>query len=297
MSNLFQSLSMLGTHPQPIAFIFLKFFGITFTKYLFSIKRNGYKLNLENNQMSLSLFHKGKNINRGFEILLERLLKKGDNFIDVGGSIGFHSIYAKRIVESGSVVMIEPMPELVETASRNFNLNSLQIELLPMAITDNSSSVEMADLEGRSYIFDELKNLNEENTPTIVNNKGFSNEFEDKLTIPSCTLDSICEKFDHISLIKIDTEGAELSTIKSGMRSLYKIDSFVVGLFNPYTTSRFGYEAFDAANLLIENGFHNAYRISDGPKLSLSPLNMQNEKFDSTDYYLFSKLDIASFDL
>ncbi len=32
---------------------------------------------------------------RGFEMLLEKLLKKGDNFIDVGGVLVFHSIYAK----------------------------------------------------------------------------------------------------------------------------------------------------------------------------------------------------------
>ena len=50
-------------------------------------------------------------------------------------------------------------------------------------------------------------------TPKYIN--------ENKVPIDSCTLDSIAEKLDHISLIKIDTEGAELFTIKSG-KNIFK---------------------------------------------------------------------------
>ena len=91
---------------------------------------------------------------------------------------------------------------------------------------------------------------------------------------------------------KIDTEGAELFTLKSGMNTFDKTNAFIVGLFNPYTTSRFGYEAIDAAHLLINKGFSNTYRISGSKNLSLRPLDITNKKFDSPDYYLFSKMDI-----
>lgn len=291
-------LAIIRRHPQPIAFIALKFLGATFAKTFFSINRNGYKLNLENNDMSLSLFHKGNDMYRGFEILLETLLKPGDNFIDIGGSIGFHSIYAKRIVKNGSVIMVEPMPELVEVATRNFNLNNLSITLVPLAISEDSNAVEMANLEGRSYIHnDDLKNISHDNDPTIISDKEFSNKFKNKVPIDSCTLDSIAEKLDHISLIKIDTEGAELFTIKSGKNIFKKTDSFLVGLFNPYTTSRFGYEANESANFLIESGFPYAYRINTSCELAFTPLDMPNEKFDTPDYYLFSKKDLASLGL
>ena len=298
MRNLLHYLSIFRHYPQPIAFIFLKMFGVAFTKIFFSIKRNGYKLNLENNDISLSLFHKGKNTYRGMEILLEGLLKKGDNFIDIGGSIGFHSIYAKKIVEHGSVIMVEPMPELTEAASRNFNLNNLNIKLVPLAISEDSNTIEMANLEGRSYIHnDELKKNNLGDDPTIISEKEFSNKFKNKLLIGSCTLDSIAEELDQISLIKIDTEGAEFFTIKSGMNTFKKTTSFLVGLFNPYTTSRFGYEACDSANFLIENGFNHAYRISGNSELALTPLDMPTEKFETPDYYLFSKKDPESLGL
>lgn len=285
---------MIKGHPQPLAFFCLKIFGVKIVKRFFVIKRNGYNLSLENNDMSLSLFHKGRNMYRGFEILLEKLLEKGDNFIDVGGSIGFHSIYAKNIVKHGKVVMIEPMPELVKTASINFNLNKLDIEIIPAAISEDSKTVEMADLEGRFHIFiKNIKNRFFQNDPTIIGDKKFSNEFTSKLEIPSHTLDSITEKFDKISIIKIDTEGAELFTLKSGMNTFDKTNAFIVGLFNPYTTSRFGYEAIDAAHLLINKGFSNTYRISGSKNLSLRPLDITNEQFDSPDYYLFSKMDIS----
>ena len=48
-------LAIIRRHPQPIAFIALKFLGATFAKTFFSINRNGYKLNLENNDMSFEL--------------------------------------------------------------------------------------------------------------------------------------------------------------------------------------------------------------------------------------------------
>ena len=298
MKKILHILNTIIQHPQPIAFISLKFFGASFTKIFFSIKRNGYRLNLEDNEMSLSLFHQGKDVYRGIEILLETILKKGDNFIDIGGSIGFHSIYAKRIVENGSVIMVEPMPELVETATRNFNLNNLNITLVPLAINEDSNAVEMANLEGRSYIHNnDLKNISHDNDPTIIDEKVSSNKFKNTLSIDSCTLDSIAEKLDHISLIKIDTEGAELSSIKSGVNLFKKTDFFLVGLFDPYTTSRFGYQANESANFLIVSGFPFAYRISTSYRLVLTPLDMPNEKFDTPDYYLFSKTDLASLGL
>ena len=85
-----------------------------------------------------------------------------------------------------------------------------------------------------------------------------------------------------------------LTTIKSGVNTLKKTDFFLVGLFNPYTTLRFGYEANESANFLIERGFPFAYKISSSCHLVLTPLDMQNEKFDTPDYYLFSKMDLAS---
>ena len=298
MKKILHILNTIIQHPQPIAFILLKFFGASFTKIFFSIKRNGYRLNLENNEMSLSLFHQGKDNYRGIEILLESILKKGDNFIDIGGSIGFHSIYAKSIVEHGSVIMVEPMPSLAAAATRNFYLNKLNITIVPQAIHESSNTIEMANLEGRSYIYNnDLKNINHENDPTIIGEKVFTNTFKNKISIDSCTLDSIAKKLDRISLIKIDTEGAELSTIKSGINTFKKTDFFLVGLFDPYTTSRFGYKANKSAYLLIESGFSFAYRISTSYKLVITLLDMPNEKFDTPDYYLFSKIDLASLGL
>ena len=80
MKSLFQYLSITKNHPQPIAFLFVKLFGVNFSRKFFSIKRNGYKLNLAEDDMSLSLFHKGKNTYKSIEILLEKLLQKGNNF-------------------------------------------------------------------------------------------------------------------------------------------------------------------------------------------------------------------------
>jgi len=281
-------------HPQPIAFIFLNIFGLNLTKNFFSIKRNGYKLSLENNDMSLSQFHKGRNSYRAYEVLFDGLLEKGDNFIDVGGSIGLHSIYAKNIVKHGTVIIIEPMPEMSENAAINFNLNSVSIELISKAVSDNANGVIMPDLEGRSYILDSELRSNIAENSSIIAGKKYNNKANNTILVNSCTLDAVTEKLDQISLIKIDTEGAELLSLKSGIQCLKKTNSVITGIFDPYSTSRFNYAASDIADFLIENGFHHAYKANGSVQLSLTKLDMPNEKFDSPDMYLFSKMDISS---
>ena len=286
MKSLFHYLSITKDHPQPIAFLFVKLFGVNFSRKFFSIKRNGYKLNLAEDDVSMSLFHKGKNTYKSIEILLQKLLQKGNNFIDIGGSVGLHSIYAKLIVENGTVIMVEPMPNLVQTALDNFSLNKTVIKLIPAAINNDSTSIEMANLEGRSFIkLDDLEDNNLLN-PTIVGDRKFNNDFNEKLKIDACTLDSITENIDKIRLIKIDTEGAELFAVKSGINTLKKTDALLVGLFNPYTTSRYNYKAIDIVNFLVSNGFDNIFRVNE---LGLSSVDLINERFETADYYIFIK--------
>ena len=293
MKSLFHYLSITKNHPQPIAFLFVKLFGVNASRKFFSIKRNGYKLNLAEDDMSLSLFHKGKNTYKSIEILLEKLLQKGNNFIDIGGSVGLHSIYAKLIVENGTVIMVEPMPNLVQTALDNFSLNKTVIKLIPAAINNDSTSVDMANLEGRSFInLDDLVDKNILRNPTSIRDKNFNNDFTEKLKIDACTLDSVTENIDKIRLIKIDTEGAELFAVKSGINTLKKTDALLVGLFNPYTTSRYNYKAIDTANFLISHGFETIIRVND--EHGLTSVDLINERFETTDYYIFIKKELIN---
>ena len=292
MKSLFHYLSITKNHPQPIAFLFVKLFGVNFSRKFFSIKRNGYKLNLAEDDVSMSLFHKGKNAYKSIEILLQKLLQKGNNFIDIGGSVGLHSIYAKLIVENGTVIMVEPMPNLVQTALDNFSLNKTVIKLIPAAINNDSTPIEMANLGVESFIkLDDLEDNNLLN-PTIVGDRKFNNDFNVKLKIDACTLDSVTENIDKIRLIKIDTEGAELFAVKSGINTLKKTDALLVGLFNPYTTSRYNYKAIDTANFLVSNGFEIIIRVND--ELGLSSVDLINERFETSDYYIFIKKDLIN---
>ena len=113
----------------------------------------------------------------------------------------------------------------------------------------------------------------------------------EKLKIDACTLDSVTENIDKIRLIKIDTEGAELFAVKSGINTLKKTDALLLGLFNPYTTSRYNYKAIDTANLLVSNGFEIIVRVNE---LGLSSVDLINEKFETTDYYIFIKKDLIN---
>ena len=239
----------------------------------------------------MSLFHQGKNSYKSIEILMKRLLQKGDNYIDIGGSNGVHSIYAKLIVENGTVIMVEPIPNLVQIALDNFSLNKIDIKLISGVITNNSKYVEIFDLEARSYIKnDDLSDKNQVKKPSIIRGKEFNNNSENIIKVDAFSLDSVTEHIDKIRLIKIDTEGAELFAIKSGVSTLKKVDALLVGLFNPYTVQRFGYKAIDTANLIISNGFE-IFRVSE---LGFLPVDLINEKFETTDYYIFIKKELIN---
>ena len=189
--------------------------------------------------------------------------------------------------------MVEPMPVLVQTALDNFSLNKTDIKLIPAAISNDSISVEMVNLIGRSFIkLDDLEEMNLLSNPTIIGDKKYNNDFMEKLKIDACTLDSVTENIDKIRLIKIDTEGAELFALKSGINTLKKTDALLVAPFNPYTTSRYNYKAIDTANFLVSNGFEIIIRVND--ELGLSSVDLINERFETSDYYIFIKKDLIN---
>jgi FkbM family methyltransferase len=46
--------------------------------------------------------------------------------------------------------------------------------------------------------------------------------------VPATTLDDVCRELDHIRLIKIDVEGAELAALEGGARTLARTEAVVL---------------------------------------------------------------------
>src|SRR5690242_8873726 len=59
--------------------------------------------------------------------LVQKLLRSGDSFFDVGANVGFYSLLASRLVGSaGRVVAFEPLPRNVQALKEHLRINRVR---------------------------------------------------------------------------------------------------------------------------------------------------------------------------
>ncbi len=144
--------------------------------------------------------------------VLEKFLKKGDTFIDVGANQGEYSVWAARKVGSkGRVLAFEPMQKLFDQLTENIRLNeSFHKTILPIKLG-------LADEKGEVILYASADS--NEGTNTIYNTEKFSIELG-KIQID--TLDEQLNelKINEVNFLKIDVEGAELQVLKGALNTL-----------------------------------------------------------------------------
>lgn len=141
-------------------------------------------------------------------------LKPGSVYYDIGSNIGFHALTANTIINTGKIYAFEPMPAVREIFEKHMSLNSKflisnNIELLPVAISNNEGQVEFSNdtdhSEGNtyikeSYVFSGAKN---------------------KITVKCRSVDGLMQQgYDKPGIIKIDVEGAEYDVLVGAKNTL-----------------------------------------------------------------------------
>jgi FkbM family methyltransferase len=176
----------------------------------FYIYHNGFKLNYIKDDYSLIDFIKTNNDYEGAtRKVVERILKKGDIFLDLGSHIGFYALIAARIVsESGHVYAFEPTPATRDTLNKNIIDNNLS----------NIITVESFGISDRSEKVYFIVNSNSSECNKI-SRSGI--ESENIITIKTISVDdyAILNNIQKIDLVKMDIEGAEYQAIM-GMRKI-----------------------------------------------------------------------------
>jgi FkbM family methyltransferase len=144
--------------------------------------------------------------------VLEKFLKKGDTFIDVGANQGEYSLWAARKVGSkGKVIAFEPMQQLFDQLTENIRLNeSFQKTIIPIKLG-------LSDKKGEVTLF--ASEDSNEGTNTIYNTDKFSIE------LGKIQLDTLDEQLDELKIntvnfLKVDVEGAELQVLKGTLNTL-----------------------------------------------------------------------------
>lgn len=149
--------------------------------------------------------------------LFKRILKAGDLCIEVGGHIGFISLYFKKLVGDGRVIVFEPgknnLPYL------RANVESLGIEIVTKAVGARGGKASMY-----------LENLTGQNNSLVPEFGGLKANADaanldisiEEMEVELISLDKFCDQEDLApDLIKIDVEGYELEVLR-GMLNVLK---------------------------------------------------------------------------
>lgn len=143
------------------------------------------------------------------EDVLRRLLSAGDWVLDVGANVGQYAVACSRIVgPSGRVIALEPIPETFAMLSHNcLALEASNVTLLNVAASDRASVRGMAV----PLFASGLPRPTEAHLTEVT--------AADDLHVLTVPLDAF-EWPARIALVKVDTEGHELSVLRGLARLL-----------------------------------------------------------------------------
>ncbi|WP_057939945.1 FkbM family methyltransferase [Algoriphagus resistens] len=174
--------------------------------------------------------------------VLEKFLKAGDTFIDVGANQGEYSLWAARKVgDHGKVVAFEPMPQLFGQLKENIRLNkSFQKSVTPVQLG-------LSDKKGEVILY--ASEDSNEGTNTIYTTDKFSIE------LGKIELDTLDKQLNELSIeevnfLKVDVEGAELQVLKGSLNTLKKYRPILLLEINKDACIAGGYLPEDILELL-----------------------------------------------
>jgi FkbM family methyltransferase len=162
------------------------------------IEKFGYKLFLDpHDQLMLSV--------KEYPIhpILKKIIKSGDNVLDVGANIGVLTLYFRSLIgDIGKIYSFEPDPVSFSILKKNIVENSLEnIIVENKAVSNKNGSIGFEVSESTTA--------------------GRIKEYDDQTLKVNCvTLDSyFSEKLTKINFVKIDTEGFDW-TVLEGMKNI-----------------------------------------------------------------------------
>ncbi len=143
---------------------------------------------------------------RHFAALFSRLIRPGDQCVDVGANVGVHTVRLAKLAgaggSGGSVIAIEPDPGVADRASRNIALNGLaNARVVNAAASDKAGHTVLY----RPGAFDTNRAR-----ASLLRHPYLTGG---AVTVPVVTVDEVvCD--EPVALIKIDVEGHEAAVVR-----------------------------------------------------------------------------------
>jgi FkbM family methyltransferase len=175
---------------------------------------------------------------------VERYLRPGDSFIDIGANIGTYSLLASALVgETGSVESFEPGTTTYKRLQENINRNQItQVNLHQVALGATEETVNFTtEYDATNFV--------------VSNSTGFNAKIT---TVPCQRLDRSLSINRSFAMAKIDVEGYELSVLQGATSFLGYCNPPVIQLEINGSSSRYGIEDKDLIDFLKYYGYEPA---------------------------------------
>jgi FkbM family methyltransferase len=186
---------------------------------------------------------------------LQRRLRPGDTYVDVGANIGYYSLLAAQLVgDKGKVVSIEASPVFHQHLLRNISLTGLgNVRAINRAVSDTD--------EVLKFVLASSANMG---ANSIVPYEGPAESTFEVAARPLPDLLS-GEEIARARVIKIDVEGAEGSVVRGmvPMLSLLRPDAEITVEVTPERMAQLGDSAYELMQTLRGHGFYPYQLVND----------------------------------
>jgi FkbM family methyltransferase len=160
----------------------------------------------------------GKNRERDVMSSFERLIRKGDTVIEVGGHIGYVSLFfAKLVGETGHVFVFEPGANNLPYTTRNLQ-SAQNVDLIRKAVSNTSGQMPfyLEDMSGQNnsllkdfWVFD-----------NVAKSAFLEGQYREDL-VEVITIDQfVAEKCLTPAFLKVDVEGAEFDVLQGAINTI-----------------------------------------------------------------------------
>lgn len=238
-----RQLELLRKQRKPMRFLFGYFLRRTGLCTFWTMRVNYVKFRYYKSSFSTLLFMDKNAVVRDVK-LVEKFLKKGDVFIDVGANIGTWTLFAaSKVGNVGRVYSFEPHPVTYKYLTGNVLLNK----------TNNVTAVNcgIGNNDGNLYFTNSLDDQNH-----ITYENGI-----DSIKIPVNRLDDLMENERKIRLLKLDVEGFELMALQGAFETLKKTEILIFESWE-LSQSNYKYKTSELFSFIRSCGFQ-IYRIGD----------------------------------
>lgn len=183
-----------------------------------------------------------------WQAIAERL-QPGGTFVDVGAHIGYYSLKAAKIVgPAGRVIAVEPNPETLRRLRDNLRASrAAVVRVQPVACADSETTLEFFASLGSNTGGSSLARASASRDTQPVR----------AYQVRARPLDAIVEEagLARVDVVKIDTEGAELSVLKGAKRTLARYRPVVIAELWEGTLKAMGTSPAEVVEFLRSQGY------------------------------------------